>query len=251
MLSITRRIIRRLLLLAKGELILLRNVIHNRIYSRIYISPKSEKIVVDQFHKLYYDSYMFDRSWDNTTWLGSRAMKCPLDLWIYQEMISELKPNVIIECGTDTGGSALYLANICDLINNGKVITIDIEDRKSKPKHARITYLVGSSTSEEIVEKVKGMIGKDDKVMVILDSDHSKEHVINELRIYTKFVTKGSYIIVEDTNLNGHPISPDFGPGPMEAVEEFFKENKEFVIDKKREKFYLTFNPNGYLKRVK
>lgn len=244
-------IIGKILLLAKSELILLRNAVHNRVYSRVYISPKNEKLIVDQFHRLYYDSYMFNRSWDNTNWLGARVMKTPLDLWIYQEIIHEQKPDVIIECGTDTGGSALYLANICDLINKGKIITIDIEDRKGKPRHPRITYLTGSSTSDEIVAKVKGMVGREGKVLVILDSDHSKGHVLNELRIYSKIVTKGSYLIVEDSNLNGHPVSPDFGPGPMEAIQEFFKENRNFVIDKKREKFYLTFNPNGYLKRVK
>jgi cephalosporin hydroxylase len=138
---------------------------------------------------------------------------------------------------------------MCDLVNNGKVITIDIEDIKDKPQHKRIKYLLGSSTSKEIVEKIRSLVGNDGKVMVILDSDHSKQHVINELRIYSKFVTKGSYLIVEDTNINGHPVFSNFGPGPMEAVDEFLKENKDFVVDKTKEKLYLTFNPNGYLKR--
>jgi len=87
--------------------------------------------------------------------------------------------------------------------------------------------------------------------MVILDSDHSKGHVLSELKIYSKFVTKGSYIIVEDTNINNHPVFPDFGPGPMEAVEEFLKENKDFSVDRSREKFYLTFNPKGFLQKRK
>lgn len=149
------------------------------------------------------------------------------------------------------GGSALFLASICDLINNGKVITIDIEDREGKPKHERIIYLNGSSVSQNIVEKVKSLISKRDKVMVVLDSDHCKEHVLNELRIYGEFVTKNSYIIVEDTNLNGYPVVSDFGPGPMEAVEQFLDECKDFIIDKEREKLLLTFNPRGYLKRIR
>jgi cephalosporin hydroxylase len=85
--------------------------------------------------------------------------------------------------------------------------------------------------------------------MVILDSDHHKDHVLRELEIYSKFVTNGSYIIVEDTNINGHPVRPKFGPGPTEAVKEFLKGSRDFVIDKSREKFFLTFNPNGYLKK--
>jgi cephalosporin hydroxylase len=231
----------------KNEVMTLRKV----IYHRIYISHKLEKNIVDQFHKFYYDAHIFGGTWANTYWLGVPTEKCPLDLWIYQEIIFEVKPDVIIECGTGGGGSALFLANMCDLVDNGRVISIDIEYREDRPKHERITYLIGSSTSEEIVRKVEGLIGEGDKVMVILDSDHHKEHVLKELKIYSKFVTKGSYLIVEDTNINGHPVAPDFGPGPMEAVEEFLKENKSFIIDKTREKFYLTFNPKGYLKRIK
>lgn len=87
--------------------------------------------------------------------------------------------------------------------------------------------------------------------MVILDSDHKKVHVLNELKIYSKFVSKGSYLIVEDSNINGHPVLPNFGLSPMEAIKDFLKENKNFIIDKTKEKFFLTFNPNGYLKRIK
>ena len=215
------------------------------------LKEKSKKRIIDRFHKLYYDSHLSGGTWKNTFWLGTRTAKCPLDLWIYQEIIFELKPDVIIECGTYCGGSALFLANMCELVNNGKVITIDVEDVQGKPGHKRITYLRGSSTSSEIVEKVKNSIRNKDKVMVILDSEHHKGHVLNELKIYSKLVTRGSYIVIEDTNLNGNPIIPGYGPGPMEAVKEFLDENKDFVIDKNKEKFYLTFSPNGYLKRIK
>ena len=104
-------IVKKLLRLIKSELKLLRYC----IYHRIYINPKLEKDILDQFHKLYYDSAnMFGKTWQNTFWLGISIAKCPLDLHIYQEIIFELKPNVIIECGTAYGGSALYLAFICD-----------------------------------------------------------------------------------------------------------------------------------------
>jgi cephalosporin hydroxylase len=174
-----------------------------------------------------------------------------MDLVIYQEIIFEIRPGVIIESGTADGGSALFLASICDLIGNGRVITVDIKEREGRPKHKRITYLTGSSTSKEIVEKIGKLVKAGEKVLVILDSDHHEEHVLNELRIYSRFVTKGSYLIVEDTVVNGHPVEPQYGPGPMEAVEKFLKGNKDFIVDGKREKLYLTFNPGGYLKKIR
>ncbi|MFX0133418.1 MAG: CmcI family methyltransferase [Candidatus Hodarchaeota archaeon] len=189
--------------------------------------------------------------WMNTFYFGIRIEKYPSDLWIYQEIFYEMKPDVIIECGTADGGSTLFIASLCDLLGNGKVISIDIEDKQGRPKHKRILYLHGSSTSEEIVKKVKNLIKDGEKVMVILDSDHHKEHVLNELKIYSKLVTEGNYLIVEDTNINGHPVMPKFGPGPTEAVKEFLKENKNFFIDKSREKFLWTANPNGFLRKIK
>lgn len=210
------------------------------------MEPESIRRIVDPFHTLYYDS----KVWTETTWFGVRTQKCPLDLWIYQEIIYELRPDVIIETGTLNGGSALFLASLCDLLKKGKVITIDISNKKARPRHPRIQYLLGSSISEGVVEGVSRMLRPKDIVMVILDSDHSKNHVLHELRTYSRFVTRGSYLIVEDTNINGHPVYPEFGPGPMEAVEEFLKETNEFVVDSGRERLYLTFNPRGYLRKI-
>ena len=204
-----------------------------------------KKYVVNSFHRLYHSNS--SQTWLNTFYLGVPVSKCPLDLWVYQEIIFKLKPDVIIECGTWKGGSALFMAHLLDILNNGKVISIDLEDVQGKPQHKRIDYLLGSSTSEGVVAQVSRLIGSKERVMVVLDSDHHREHVLNELRIYSRFVTKGSYLIVEDTNLNGHPVWPKFGPGPMEAVSQFLQENKDFIIDKMKEKFYMTFNPNGYL----
>ena len=220
------------------------------IYNKIYISNKSEQEVVDNFHKLYYNSVLFGKTWGDTNWLGTPNQKCPLDLWIYQEIIYDIKPDLIIECGTADGGSALYMATLCDIMKKGKIVTIDIKDSEIKPKHDRIKYLIGSSTSKEIVKQVKSMINKGDKVLVILDSDHRRDHVFDELNIYNKLVSKESYMIVEDTNLNGYPIVPDFVPGPMEALNDFLEKNDDFIIDKSKEKFYLTFNPRGFLKKI-
>jgi cephalosporin hydroxylase len=134
-------------------------------------------------------------------------------------------------------------------LHKAGIISIDIAPNDQRPVHPRIEYILGSSVDENVVRKVTEMVGENHKVMVLLDSDHSKNHVLNELRIYSKFVKDGGYVVVEDTNINGHPVYPGFGEGPHEAVTEFLNENPSFEVDKAREKFYLTFNPDGYLKR--
>jgi len=207
--------------------------------------------IVEQFHKLYYSNG--GRTWSgNTHWLGYKVLKCPPDLWIYQEIIFQNKPDIIIETGTGNGGGTLFLASICDFIDHGKIVSVDIENTNHDadlPRHKRIAYITGSSTSEDIITQIKSLINENDKIMVILDSDHHKNHVLDELNIYSKLVTKNSYLIVEDTNLSGHPNYTDF-EGPMEAIEEFLNTNQNFIIDESKHKFYLSFNINGYLKKI-
>lgn len=203
--------------------------------------------VVNDFHRLYYESR--SRTWSQTFWLGHRAEKCPLDLWIYQEIIGETKPDIIVETGTAAGGSALYLASVCDLLGNGCVVSIDIAEREGRPLDERIRYLIGSSTDQDVLEHVRALVPPGASVMAILDSDHTKAHVLDELRAYGRLVTPGNYLVVEDTNVNGHPVRTDFGPGPFEAVEEFLGETDAFELDRSREKFFMTFNPRGYLRR--
>jgi cephalosporin hydroxylase len=210
----------------------------------------TEAQLVERFHELYYSSHLSGGTWYATSWLGVKTWKCPLDLWIYQEMLHEIRPDLIVETGTAFGGSALYLASLCGLLGRGHVVTVDVREEPGRPRHERITYLNGSSTSGPIVDQVRAMAYLK-RVLVILDSDHSKDHVLAELHAYAPLVTKGSYLVVEDTNLNGHPILPAFGPGPMEAVEEFLAESPEFEVDRTREKFLMTFNPGGFLKRVR
>lgn len=217
-------------------------VIYGFIYRRFFFNPKIEKNLIDEFHKFYF----YSRVIGETKWMGIRVLKIPFDLWCYQEIIFEKRPDIIIETGTGAGGTTLFLANICDLVGKGKVISVDIS-KKVRPNHKRITYLLGSSNSLETVSKIKSMIKKNWTVMAILDSNHTKDYVLKELRTYGNLVTKGNYLIIEDTNVNGHPVYNDHGPGPMEGVLEFLKENKKFMVDKSREKFFLTQNPNGYL----
>ncbi len=212
--------------------------------------PAAAPGAVEEFHRLLYETaYAAGDAW-NPKWLGVAALKCPFDLWIYQEILHEIRPEVILETGTARGGSALYLASVLEMLGEGRVVSIDIVRRPEWPTHPRVTYLTGSSTSGPILDQVRRQVSATSRVMVILDSDHKKDHVLEELRVYSPFVSKGSYLIVEDTNVNGHPVFPGFGPGPREAVDAFLAENPAFGRDLSRERFFVTFNPGGYLRRL-
>lgn len=211
-------------------------------------SPAVQRLITAAFHRLYYRAR--EQTWEDTRWLGSKTLKCPLDVWIYQELIVALRPELIVETGTHSGGSAHYMATICDAIGTGRIITIDTEERPGRPEHPRITYIHGSSTDPEIVASVGAQAGQG-PTMVILDSDHRRDHVLAELEAYAPIVDVGSYLIVEDTNINGHPVAPKFGPGPTEAIAAFLPSHPEFERDGRCERYFMTFNPGGYLVRTR
>jgi cephalosporin hydroxylase len=198
--------------------------------------------VVDDFYKLYGKSGV----WLATFWLGRHVYKAPTDLWIYQELLHFTRPDLIIETGTFTGGSALFLASMCDLMGRGRIITIDVDPQDDLPQHPRIQYLQGSSVAPEVLDQVRAAAAGAERVMVILDSDHSKDHVLAELREYSPLVSEGCYLVVEDTEAR---LLPDHWPGPDEAIKEFLTDNHAFEVDPVCEKFLLTFQPGGYLKR--
>jgi len=207
-----------------------------------------ETEIVNRFHDLYYRRWLLGADTKNVSWFGHRSIKCPLDLWLYQELLVRTHPAMVIETGTCFGGSALYMANILEQIGQGRVITIDIEIVPDRPEHPRLSYLTGSSTDPQIIAQVHDAVGSE-RAMVVLDSDHSAAHVYQEILAYSPLVQVGDYLIVEDTNVNGHPVAADFGPGPMEAVDKFLSGNNEFVIDERCERFLMTLNPRGYLRR--
>jgi cephalosporin hydroxylase len=220
-----------------------------------------KRAIVAEFHRLFY--YSLQKRLEATriggppfstsglaTWMGVALNKCPMDLWIYQELLHRVRPTVVVETGTARGGSALYFAGLCDVLDHGRIVTIDIAVAEGRPDHPRITHIVGSSTAPETVDEVRRLVGDDSPVFVTLDSDHGYSHVHHELAAYADLVTPGSYLVVEDTNLNGHPVLPRFGSGPMEAVEEFLAADRRFEVDRECEKFFMTYNPGGYLRRV-
>jgi cephalosporin hydroxylase len=212
-----------------------------------------ESLLIDAFGDLYY------RKWDDgrglstihVAWLGYETFKCPLDLWMYQELMVRERLDYVIETGTRFGGSALFMATVFELIGSGMVISVDSDYTVAprRPLHRRLVYLSGSSTDEAIIEQVAGLVPAGKRVMVVLDSDHSRDHVLAEMRLYERFLLPGGHMIVEDTNINGHPTYPEFGPGPCEAVTAFLAERDDFEVDAACERFLLTMNPRGYLRK--
>ena len=210
------------------------------------VGKRLDRAAVSRAHDVLYVS----DAWTEATWLGAQALKNPLDLWVYQEIMVETRPELIVETGTYRGGSAFFLASICDLLGEGEIVSIDIEPvRDDYPTHPRITYLGGrSSTDPAVVAEVRGRAeGK--RTLVVLDSDHSQAHVEAELGAYADLVPVGGYLIVEDSNIG--QIRQDLLPGPLEAIDTFLSGTKAFEIDRDREKFLITFNPSGYLRRVR
>lgn len=201
------------------------------------------------FHREYYDAGARGGTWRQTRWFGIDTWKCPLDMWVIQELIVSVRPDLIVEVGTYRGGGTLFYAHICDLLDHGKVMTIDVVEQPARPGHGRITYVAGSSLDADVIDAVADRARRADRVMVLLDGDHTKDHVLRELRTYAAFVTPGSYLIAEDTNVNGRPAFRRHGPGPGEAVDAFLAETSDFEADTSCEKFLLTFNPSGFLRR--
>lgn len=201
----------------------------------------------------------------NFSWMGRPIIQYPQDMVAMQEIIWEVKPDLIIETGIAHGGSLIFYASILELIGNGEVLGIDIDIRdhnraeiEKHPMSKRIQMIQGSAIDETIVEKIKPFaIGKK-TIMVCLDSNHTHAHVLRELQLYAPFVTVGSYLVAFDTVVEDLPadIYSDrpwtVGDNPKTAVYEFLKENDDFVVNREIDhKLLVSVAPSGYLRRVK
>lgn len=190
------------------------------------------------------------RDFSNVTWLGKPVWQSVLDLWTIQETIHEVRPSLVIETGTNRGGSSWFYGQLFDLIGGGRVVTVDVE-RLHDLSHPRVTYLIGSSTAPEIVAEVRRTAGEaDGPVMVILDSDHSRDHVAAELELYAPLVTPGSYMLVQDGSTDTLGVFRSGRPGPLPAIDAFVGRHPEFEVDEERcRRFLVTHHPRGWLRR--
>jgi cephalosporin hydroxylase len=197
------------------------------------------------------------RVWEGLRFHNVRIIKNPLDLWMLQQIAYEVQPDFVVETGTWRGGSALYWAHTLNGmgLENARVLTVDIQDETAGATthplwRKYVEFSKGSSTDPKIVAQIAQRV-KGSRVIVNLDSDHSMAHVLQELRMYSPMVSRGSYIAVEDTHIDGVPTNPAEGPGPMAAVKRFLAEggNKDFEQDFTREAMVMTSYPGGWLRR--
>jgi cephalosporin hydroxylase/glycosyltransferase involved in cell wall biosynthesis len=195
-------------------------------------------------------------------WQGIPTWKNPLDLWVYQQLLYDLKPDILIEIGSQYGGSTLYFAHVFDAIGKGQVISIDIDRTRYQSQHARIVAITGDSGSPEVVDQVRTLC-REKQVVLIHDGSHRYANVLRDLHLYAEFIPVGSYMIVEDGIVDIYPTEPDrpttnpvFEPrfqeqGPLWAITDFLKKNADFEVDSSQERYWLTYSPQGFLKRVR
>ena len=192
-----------------------------------------------------------DRIINQSTYFGIRTWKSPIDFWIYQELLFETRPDFIIEIGNFQGGSTLALAHLCDALDHGTIIGLDLSHDAVPDlvrQHPRIRLIDGDACGS--FPSVAQLVAGSNSVMVIEDSAHTFDNTLSVLRTYSPLVTPGNYFIVEDGIIH-HGLDGGPSPGPYEAIEAFVQENGGFEIDRNRESFLITWNPKGYLRRVR
>lgn len=199
----------------------------------------------------------------NFTWMGRPIIQLPQDMIAVQELVWRIRPDVIVETGVAHGGSLVYYASLLELLGGGRVVGVDIDIRahnrveiENHPMAHRISLIQGSSIDPQTVSAVADQVSGAESVLVLLDSNHTHDHVLAELELYSPFVTSGSYLVVFDTIIEDMPedFFPDrpWGKGnnPKTAVREFLRATDEFEIDKHVEsKLLITVAPDGYLRR--
>lgn len=208
--------------------------------------------IAEEYHKWYYGSLV----WNTTTWMGIPCQKSVSDMWNYQEILWNLRPSLVVEFGTFRGGSALFYATILRQTKKPfAVLSVDITHQNVLPEvkaDPDVILFESSSAAPQVAEKITQLRAEyPGPVFAILDSDHSCDHVLAEMKLLRPVLTSGDYMVVEDSNINGHPILPGMGPGPFEAIEAYealFP--NDYTHDREREmKFGFSFATNGFLIR--
>lgn len=240
------------------------------IDAKLILETSDSKVSVDLYSQeglallnmLYLKSTVYSRLMYEPTWLGIPIIQLPHDIVIMQELIWRLRPDLIIETGVAHGGSLIFVASICEMIGHGQVIGVDVEIRKynraaitSHPLSGRIRLIEGSSIDPVIVAQLKNSCQGAARVLVILDSNHTTDHVSKELAIYHHFVTPGSYLVAMDGSQayvwDVPPVKEHFRhDNPLVAIDRFVAEHPEFRVEPHFTRMGVTSSDRGFLRRL-
>jgi cephalosporin hydroxylase len=213
--------------------------------------PSSPTPVPQDLRSEFIDAVWQSMAWNDVTWLGRHVTSAPTDLFAYQQLIGSIRPDWVVETGTRNGGRALFLASVCDLLDHGQVVSIGEGLPDDLPTHPRLTYIDGAPADPATVDQVTALVGPEPNAFVLVGSCAYRDKIQAEFEAYSPLVPVGSYVVVTDTAVNGNPVWPGFGPGPYEAVKMILARHGEFATDYEPERYSLTFNPGGYLKRTR
>jgi cephalosporin hydroxylase len=200
----------------------------------------------DSFTNAYYRSL----AWQQTRWIGQPVANAPTDLFAYQELLSDVRPDWVVTTGGSDGGRALFLCTICDLLDHGQVLDVSPGAKAGRAEHPRLSYITGLAHDASVVEDVRRRVGTDARVLVILGTRGPRDRTGREFEAYAPMVPVGSYVVIEHTALNGFPVDASFGPGPHEALRRIMNVHGGFSADSAREAHAVTLNPGGFLRRV-
>jgi cephalosporin hydroxylase len=213
--------------------------------------PTTRQPIPRDLSTAFVESYWTSGAWNEASWLGHHVDKAPADLFAYQELIAAIRPDWIVETVTGDGGRARYLASICDLIGHGQVVSVDEAEHPDRPDHPRITYVVGPGEDQATADAVREIVGDEPNALVILGSRGRSGKTFADFKMYESLVPVGSYVVFEDTVVNGHPVWAGHGPGPFEAVKGVLGTRDDFAADRSFDRHVPSFNPGGYLKRIR
>jgi cephalosporin hydroxylase len=208
-------------------------------------------VMQQRYRNLFFEDFLVQsENFAKVTWLGQPIWQNVLDLWTIQETICEVRPQLLIECGTNQGGSSLFYAHLLDLLGSGRVLTIDVE-KMHELSHPRVRYLIGSSVDETVLRPVhEEVAASGGPVLVILDSDHSAGHVLKEMEAYGPLVTPGSFLHVQDGSIDVLEYFARLRPGPLVAIRQYLERHAEFEVDVERcTRFPITHHPEGWLRK--
>jgi cephalosporin hydroxylase len=213
-------------------------------------APSARVPVPDDLRDAFTVAHFRSLAWRDTRWVGHAVPNAATDLMTYQEILTEVRPDWVIETGTQTGGRAWFLATICELLGHGQVISIAQRQPDDRPEHPRLRYVAAVPHTPGAREQVCRIVGPDPHALVILGSRTRRDPTRREFESFAPLVPVGSYVIVEHTVLNGFPVDASFGPGPHEALRRLMNLHGEFLADSTRERHALTFNQGGFLRRI-